>query len=1835
MNRILLLVDHEKNRHLLCEALARDYTILLPESKVEREKAERKRAKRNPPAKDRQNLRKTNSSVPSDRVSILPAPFSLPSSISFDLVLADMSALDRYAEGLEAQKARSNGFLPVLLLLHRPEKAGAKSFSPLQPNRHLADDAIFHSLDIGELTWRLETLLSRRRLSLEAAGTNQKRLPPIPAAEASILQQSEEHFRLLVEGVRDYAIFMLDNSGKVVSWNVGAERIMGYTAAEVLGRHFSCFYPERDIACGKPEQELQLVDRAGQCEDEGIRTRKDGSQFWANVQLAALYDKRGARVGYSAIVHDLSDRKQIEEELCKANRALRTICACNQALVRFSEESELLQDICRIVVEVGRYRACWVGAADGKENRLQLVARSGIDRFAGEQPHDFTPYSALLTETAIRTGQPCAATNLLDRPSPLTPTTARLRAEALAGGWTAAIALPLRNAETSGNCEVLGALTIYAAEPDAFDASEVELLQELALDVAYGIVALRARQERHRALSALRESEERYRRLVELSPEAIVVHSQGIIELINTAGAKLLGADSPQQLVGRPVTDFVHPQCQEIVKKGIAKIAAEKQAVPFGEQKLLRLDGTEVSVESAATPFTYRSQPAVLVVARDLTERKCMEEALRRSEELHRLTLSNISEAILITDSTGALTYICPNIHLVFGYSERDVYGLGHISRLLGDNLFEEKQLETSGEIQNIEREIADNTGRRRTLLVSVKRVAINAGTVLYTCRDISDRKRTTVALEQSEQLLRTVLETLPVGVWFTDKTGKILQANPAGQRLWAGTRYVDLEQYGAYKGWWADSGEPIAPGDWALARAIALGETSINEVIDIECFDGTRKTILNSAVPLHDAAREVTGAIVVNQDITELRRVQQALSESNRRIANILDSITDAFLALDRQWQFTYLNRQAEQILQKKRTEILGKNIWEVFPEMVGTIFFEEYHRAVSSENAVSFEGLYGEPLNIWFEVHAYPGENGLAIYLQDITQRKQAQEALIESAHQLRAVFEAAIDAMAIADDSGRYLAVNPAACQLFGLSPSEILQRSVADFSQPGFNFETAWRIFREQGRATGEFALKRPDGRVLEIEYSAVANFLPGRHLSVLRDITARKRAEEELRQYRFQLEELVEARTRQLRATNEKLQEEIRQRSRIEAALRASEEQLRTLINATPDIICFKDGEGRWLEANQAILELFQLEGVKYRGLKDSQLANVNSFYREAFLTFERTDETAWQKGTLSRTEEVIPRPDGTAKIYDAIKVPLFYLNRARKGLVVLGRDITDRKRAEEELVRLASIVESSDDAIVGTTLEGIIISWNSGAEKIYGYAAVEVKGRSSSILAPPDRGDELPQILERIEQGGRLEHYETVRIRKDGQKIDVAMTISPIQDAAGRIIGVSTIARDISDRHRIEAALERLRHQNELILNSAGEGICGLDERGKITFVNPAASRLFGYELKELLGQPMHAFLHHSHSDATPYPLETCPIHASLQDGSVHHVTNEVFWRKNGSSFPVEYVSTPILEQGKIVGAVVTFKDITERLAVERMKDEFISIVSHELRTPLTSIRGSMGLLASGILKSQPDKAQRMLEIAVSNTDRLVRLINDILDLDRIQSGKVTIEKRSCNAADLMLQAADTMRAMAEKAGVTLCVEPALVQVWADPDRVIQTLTNLLSNAIKFSAVGTTVWLSSQVWEVAEGFDPLWNSGELELDTKKPGQRNCQKGESNFSLLSYDFSLRARSAAPAEMPPSLVMSYPAPNTQRSLLIAVRDRGRGIPADKLESIFERFQQVDSSDARLHGGTGLGLAICRSIVHQHGGQIWAESSPGEGSTFYFTLPLYKQEVERSVR
>ncbi len=375
---------------------------------------------------------------------------------------------------------------------------------------------------------------------------------------------------------------------------------------------------------------------------------------------------------------------------------------------------------------------------------------------------------------------------------------------------------------------------------------------------------------------------------------------------------------------------------------------------------------------------------------------------------------------------------------------------------------------------------------------------------------------------------------------------------------------------------------------------------------------------------------------------------------------------------------------------------------------------------------------------------------------------------------------------------------------------------------------------------------------------------------------------------------------------------------------------------------------------------------------------------------------------------------------------------------------------------------------------------------------------------------------------------------------------------------------VQSLRREAANRAAAEETVKRLQHETELIVASAGEGIVRCDLSGACNFVNPAASRALGYTEDELIGQDLHALLRHALPDGQPCAPENCGIYCALKRGEMRQADNQILYRKDGAAIPFDIVTAPIAQVGQIIGAVATFRDVSERREMERMKDEFVSVVSHELRTPLTAMRGALGILASGRLAERPAQRRRMIEMALNNTERLSRLVNDILDVQRLEAGVVMQTRKLCMASDLVTQAIELMHPMAETAGVIVGAKPQPAPLFVDPDAILQVLTNLLSNAIKFSRAESAIQLAVE-----------------------PGDEG-------------------------------------------VVFRVVDEGSGIKTDKLESIFERFHQVDASDSRRRGGTGLGLYICRKIVQGHGGRIWAESEPGRGSTFTFTLPFAFPEL-----
>jgi PAS domain S-box-containing protein len=649
--------------------------------------------------------------------------------------------------------------------------------------------------------------------------------------------------------------------------------------------------------------------------------------------------------------------------------------------------------------------------------------------------------------------------------------------------------------------------------------------------------------------------------------------------------------------------------------------------------------------------------------------------------------------------------------------------------------------------------------------------------------------------------------------------------------------------------------------------------------------------------------------------------------------------------------------------------------------------------------------------------------------------------------------------------------------------------------------------------------------------------------------------------------------------------------------------REARERYRDVFENSSEMIATLDLTGRFLYVNPAWKRCFE----------QSQTGEGESeFFEQAFSQDCRAEAAALLRRVLNgETIDRAPIRNESAEGHlQELELSLHQRRRAGKPMAVqcLMRDVTQQKQREHRLALQLLVTQivgenvSSEmaamrvlEALCASQGWDVAVKWeiNTEENRLEFSTAWGVPGKEaealiqesvSATLAP---GGSLPG---RAWSEGRLVWVSDLskvngdlRVKSAMQHKMVSGWATPVQVGNNMLAvlefychlrlredrettaAMETVAASLGQmlaRTRERERAEELSRQQKILLHSVADGICGVDRNGLVRFANPAATRLLGAPVASLIGKPVHDLVHGS----APEKKKCAPDCALLKaaTGRVPSTGEDTIYRANGAGFPAEYFLNPILDQGRYSGSVLSFRDISQRFALDRLKDEFVSTVSHELRTPLTSIRGALGLLSSGILGAISDKASNLLRIALTNSDRLVRLINDILDLERAQSGREPLVFRPVQMGDLVRQSMDGMQLMAESAGVLLIHDKTQVEITVDADRLLQVLTNLLSNAVKFS------------------------------------------------------------------PPNSAVSIMLRPGSSGVTLSVIDQGRGIPADKLEAIFGRFQQVDASDSRQKGGSGLGLAICRAIVSQHNGRIWAERNPIRGSTFRVFLPYHPTAI-----
>ncbi len=611
-----------------------------------------------------------------------------------------------------------------------------------------------------------------------------------------------------------------------------------------------------------------------------------------------------------------------------------------------------------------------------------------------------------------------------------------------------------------------------------------------------------------------------------------------------------------------------------------------------------------------------------------------------------------------------------------------------------------------------------------------------------------------------------------------------------------------------------------------------------------------------------------------------------------------------------------------------------------------------------------------------------------------------------------------------------------------------------------------------------------------------------------------------------------------------------------------AAIREQQEWLRVTLSSIGDAVIATDTRGQIVLLNPVATALTGWTAEEARGQPLENVFHiVNEFSRKSV---DSPVRRVLREGTVVglANHTVLIARDGSEVPIDDSAAPIRDEHGQVHGVVLIFRDVSERRRADDAKRRLAAIVESSDDAVVGKNMDGIITSWNAGAERLYGYTADEAIGKPFSILVPSDRPGEAEMTADKLRRGERLDHFETVRRRKDGSLVDVSVTYSPIRDAEGHLTGTSVIARDFSERVRAAAALRESEQRFARFMQHL-PGLAWIkDLEGRYVFVNDSAEKAFRKPRAQLYGK----------TDRELFPPETAQQFQANDRRAVESEAGvqviETLLHEDGvlhysvvSKFPIP---GPAGRPGLVGGIAV---DITDLKRVEdalkeadRHKDEFLAMLAHELRNPLAPISNALNVLK--LPNANAAIAQRAREMMERQVEHMVRLVDDLLDVSRIMRGKIELRREPVEVATVIGRAVETAQPIIDAEGHALTVSLPNEPLWLFGDlvRLAQVVGNLLNNASKYTERGGTIAVA------AERVD----------------------GEA--------------------------------------VLRVRDSGIGLSPEDLARIFDMFVQAERRTQDARGGLGIGLTLVRRIVEMHGGSVVAHSEgPGRGSEFVVRLPL----------
>jgi PAS domain S-box-containing protein len=923
--------------------------------------------------------------------------------------------------------------------------------------------------------------------------------------------------------------------------------------------------------------------------------------------------------------------------------------------------------------------------------------------------------------------------------------------------------------------------------------------------------------------------------------------------------------------------------------------------------------------------------------------------------------------------------------------------------------------------------------------------------------------------------------------------------------------------------------------------------------------ISGVYEYIFNPVLGRDGQVELITGT---TRDVTDRKR-------ANDRAHSILESISDAFFALDEEWRFTYVNQQAERVLARDAGDLLGKIIWGEY-QIIGTDFERAYRKAASEREAQSFTSYYPGH-DRWYEVHAYPADTGISVYFRDVTGRRRIEEALRTSEERFRGAFDQSVVGIVLSDLDGRIELVNPAFCRLVGREQEELVGHTSRSFTHPedvGQNVDVIGRL-KAQSSPSNVYEKRyvRPDGVITcaQVSLSPVrdATGAPVGLIAVVEDVTERKRA--------------------------------VAEREALFKKLEEQTQFLDTALSSISDYTYTLDREGRFRFANKPLLDLWGLTLEEAVGKTFFDLGYPTALAERLHRQVKEVFDT---KGKASGETEYTS-PTGEHGYFEYTFAPVLAPDGSVELVAGVTRVITGRKEAEAlaaaaklaaeaSLARWQAVVASMAEGVVLADREGNLLEWNAAALRMHGYdSADDVRKNLSQIasafeLTQAD-GTVVPVDQWPIPRALRGETFSNceLRVRRVDGPLDLVVSYSgtPLRDRDGGVSLVVLTLHDVTEERNAQRAVREGEAHFRDTFEQSPIGMTVNDLGGRYVHVNPAYCHLVGYTREELL-DPAFDLPTLAHPDDRPKMVE---LQRQLLAGELPSFFLEKrYVRRDGSTVWVRVTGTLRKDAaGKPSQFIRLVEDIDERKRAEgereqllqsertarsdaerasRMKDEFLATLSHELRTPLNAILGWSQILERGS-RSPADLGEGLATIS-RNARAQTQIIEDLLDMSRIVSGKLRLDVQRTDLAAIVRAAVETVRPAADAKSLRLqaVLDPLAGPVSGDPNRLQQVFWNLLTNAVKFTPKG---------------------------------------GRVQVLLERVNSHLEA---------------------------SVIDTGEGIKPEFLPHVFDRFRQEDGGTTRRHGGLGLGLSIVKQLVELHGGSVRAKSGgPGQGTTFTVALPV----------